>query len=257
MVLPPELKAELFDLISKYFSSHLDLTKLCWRLGFEPDELIGDETIIKKDRIQNLFKNLPENKEKDLIKQVYQKILNEDEKKRLKRLVEGLMFYTIDDEGNLVPIGEPKEEFVEKLTYIERKLDELGFNYTLQRFKKAIEIYRSDPKSSLGVMRDCLESLIKEILKSKGEKDGSVKENIEKLVVLGVLKECRYRSHNWEVDHLYSLYGLLSHYGSHPKEDITEETPRFLLTSTISAMWLLLSRFIKQQNTNGDSVLLL
>ena len=256
MVLPPELKAELYDLIYKYFS-HYDLDILCWRLGFEPEELTGEEGTSKRIRIQNLFTNIPENKEKDLIKHVYLKISDEEEKEELKRLVEGLMFYTIDDEGNLIPIGEPKEEFAEKLTFIEQKLSELGFNYTLQRFKKAIEIYRSDSKSSLGAMRDCLESLIKEILKSKGEKEGSVKENIEKLVVLGILKECRYRNHNWEVDYLYSLYGLLSHYGSHPKEDITEETPRFLLTSTISSTWLLLSRFINQQNANGDSVLLL
>jgi hypothetical protein len=176
----------------------------------------------------------------------YTKIFTE-----LNSLMERTMQCRIGAEWNIIPIFDENLQTSEKATYIERKLKELGFNKTLINYKDAINTYKTSYKGSISLLRSTFESLVDEIITSKGESlKSNQKDKIAQLEKLEIIKEidnqeckkCHHKKKDSEFNYSYDIYSLLSHYGSH-KELLTEELANFLFTSTLGFVWFLINRY--------------
>ena len=159
----------------------------------------------------------------------------------LNSIMERTMQCRMGEEWNIIPIFDENLQIIEKEAFIEKKLKELGFKKTLTNYKSALKTYPIDYKGSISLFRSTFESLVDDIIESKGEPLKSKLQN-EKLAQLkkwGILKEIEKDN---EFAYSYKLFGLLSHYGPH-KELITEEVANFLFTSTIAFIWFLINRY--------------
>jgi len=158
----------------------------------------------------------------------------------LNSLMERTMQCRMDKKLNIIPIFNENLQISEKETFIEKKLEEFGFNKTLTNYKSAIKTYKTDYKGSISLLRSTFESLVDEIIESKGEPlRGTRKDKLVQLTNWGILKKIKKDN---EVEHSYRIFGLLSHYGSHT-ELIVEEEANFLFTSTIAFIWFLINRY--------------
>jgi len=245
IMLPNEIKGMLVGYIENLYS-HPDLDSLYWKCGLDiwGHDISPVRYQSKSARVRMLLQTLPPEKDHLLISMIFPQ-LSETQKIELRRLLEGYTGYTIDSDGNIIPIAEPLHEVAVKKLYLETKLEEIGFTYTLGRLKIAISLYGSNYKTSISVLRESMESLTNDIIDAKGDtRDSNIAENRKKLLTHDILYPCIYRHHDREIDFLDSLYGLLSHYGSHPNE-IDPEVASFLFISSINTMAFLVKRFEK------------
>jgi len=158
----------------------------------------------------------------------------------LNSLMERTMQCRIGAEWNIIPIFDENLQISKKETFIEKKLEEFGFNKTLTNYKSALKIYPIDYKGSISLFRSTFESLVSEILESKGEiVTHNQKDNLIRLKKWGIFKKIENDN---EVEYSYKIFGLLSHYGPH-EELITEEVANFLFTSTLAFIWFLINRY--------------
>jgi hypothetical protein len=170
----------------------------------------------------------------------------------LNSLMERTMQCRIGAEWNIIPILDENLQTSEKETFIEKKLEEFGFNKTLANYKEALKTYKTSYKGSIALLRSTFESLVDDIMESKGEPlKSNQKDKLVQLEKLGILKEidnrecpkCHHKKRDNEFNYSYDgIWGLLSHYGSH-KELLTEEVANFLFTSTIAFIWFLINRY--------------
>ena len=177
----------------------------------------------------------------------YTKIFTE-----LNSIMERTMQCRMDKkELNIIPIFDENLQTSEKETYIERKLKVHGFNKTLINYKDALNTYKTSYKGSISLLRSTFESLVDEIITSKGESlKSNQKDKLAQLEKMEVLKEidtqqcqkCQYKKKDSEFNYSYDIYSLLSHYGSH-KELLTEDLANFLFTSTMAFLWFLINRY--------------
>ena len=158
----------------------------------------------------------------------------------LNSLMERTMQCRIGAEWNIIPIFNENLQISEKETFIEKKLEEFGFDKTLTNYKSALKTYPIDYKGSISLFRSTFESLVDDIIESTGETlKSNQKDKLAQLKKLGILKEVEKDN---EVEYSYKIFGLLSHYGPH-KELITEEVANFLFTSTLAFIWFLINRY--------------
>lgn len=170
----------------------------------------------------------------------------------LNSLMERTMQCRMDEKWDIIPIFDPILQISEKRVYTERKLEEFGFNKTLTNYKSALKTYQIDYKGSISLFRSTFESLVDEIIISKGEtlKSNVFRDKLIQLEKLGIIKEidnqdclkCLYRKKDSEFNYSYAIYSLLSHYGPHPTL-ITKEVANFLFTSTLVFVWFLINRY--------------
>lgn len=170
----------------------------------------------------------------------------------LNSLMERTMQCRIGAEGNIIQIFDENLQTSEKETFIEKKLEEFGFDKTLTNYKSALKTYPIDYKGSISLFRSTFESLVNEIIISKGKvlKSNVFKDKLIQLEKLGIIKgidnqeciKCPYRKKDSEFNYSYAIYSLLSHYGPHP-DLITEEVANFLFTSTLAFIWFLINRY--------------
>jgi hypothetical protein len=192
-----------------------------------------------------------------LIKTVFDAIKSRDDEiyTELNSIMERTMQCRMDEKWDIIPIFDPILQISEKRVYTERKLEEFGFNTTLTNYKSALKTYQIDYKGSISLFRSTFESLVDEIIISKGEilKSNVFKDKLIQLKKLGIIKEikeidtqqcqrCQYKKKDSEFNYSYDIYSLLSHYGPHPRL-ITKEVANFLFTSTLVFVWFLINRY--------------
>jgi len=241
-----EVKGYLADVIAK--NNTLGEIKIIgMKVGLDPEEIeslsYSDPFGIQHNEDSAMY--IVENAEDSglLIKAVFDAVgrLHFDKiYTELNSIVERTMHARMDGELNVIPILEPNLKILEKETYIERKLKDFGFDKTLANYKSAIKTYKTDYKGSISLLRSTFESLVDEIIESKGEPlKGNRKDKIVQLTNWEILKKIERDN---EVEHSYRIFGLLSHYGSHT-EPITEEEANFLFISTLAFIWFLINRY--------------
>ena len=158
----------------------------------------------------------------------------------LNSLMERTMQCRMDEKWKIIPIFDENLQIIEKEAFIEKKLKELGFKKTLTNYKSALKTYPIDYKGSISLLRSTFESLVSEILESKGEiVTHNQKDNLIQLKKFGILKKIENDN---EVEYSYKVFSLLSYYGSHT-EPITEEEANFLFISTLAFIWFLINRY--------------
>ncbi|MDI6810613.1 MAG: hypothetical protein QMD80_02895 [archaeon] len=169
----------------------------------------------------------------------------------LNSIMERTMHSRMDERGNIIPILDENLQTSEKETYIERKLEELGFDKSFTNYKDAMNTYKTSYKGSIALLRATFESLVDEIIESKGEPlKSNQKDKLAQLEKFGIINEidtqqcqkCQYKKKDSEFNYSYDIYSLLSHYGSH-KELVTEDLANFLFTSTLGFVWFLINRY--------------
>ena len=170
----------------------------------------------------------------------------------LNSLMERTMQCRMDEKWKIIPIFDPILQITEKQIFIEKKLEEFGFNKTFTNYKDALNTYKTSSKGSIALLRSTFESLVDEIIESKGEElKSNQKDKLAQLEKLGILKaidnqecpKCHHKKRDSEFNYSYDgIWGLLSHYGSH-KELLTEELANLLFTSTLAFTWFLINRY--------------
>lgn len=162
-------------------------------------------------------------------------------------ILERTMDCNIDENGNILPLFPLLEN---EPNLILAKLRNLEFDQGYQNYKDAFDTYRNSPKGSLGLLRASFEGILNEILTAKGiEITSNVKDNLAKLIDIGIIENlsaiecsnCHYKKLDHEFNHSYNLYGLLSHYGSHPRL-VTDELANFIFTTTSALIWYLINK---------------
>jgi hypothetical protein len=181
----------------------------------------------------------------------YDEDFSKEVREGLSSILEKTMNYSIDEYGRVVrkfPLLEEKGDIIAS------KLGEFRFSDSLKAYNDAFDVYGSSPKASLGLLRVAIENIIHDILKSLGSSTtNNQKENFKRLKELELIREldsqecanCHHRKRDHEFNHAYTLYGLLSHYGSHKKQ-VTDDIADFLFTSTATLIWLLVIRYEKR-----------
>lgn len=217
--------------------------------GMELEEMAAQYIIENTDNPDTLIKTvLDMAKMEKMGGKWYNKIYAE-----LNSIMERTMQCRMNEELNICPIVDENLQISEKLTFIEKKLEEYKFNTTLILYKDALKTYKTSYKGSIALLRPTFASLVKEIIKSKGGvPTNNQKDNLAQLEKLGILKEinngecqnCHYKKRDSEFNYSYDIYSLLSHYGSH-EELLTEEVANFLFTSALALIWLLINRYEK------------
>lgn len=156
---------------------------------------------------------------------------------QLNPILEHTMNIQIDENGDVKPLfpllkGESD--------IILEKLEDLGFTTSHSNYTGALTTFSNSPKGSLGLLRATVEGLTDEILAAQTVTPVvSYKDRVVQLRALGVLEQL---PHDSEVNYTYDLYGLLSHYGSHPElvdDDIAEQ----IFTSGSVLILFLLKRY--------------
>ena len=216
--------------------------------GMSPDEKAALYIIENADNQDLLIETVLDTAKREKIGgKGYTKIFTE-----LNSLMERTMQCRMDKkELNITPIFDKNLQISEKETFIEKKLEEFGFAKTLANYKDALKTYKTSYKGSISLLRSTFESLVEEIITSKGEiLTSNQKGKLAQLEKLRIIKEidtqqcqkCQYKKKDSEFNYSYDIYSLLSHYGSH-KELLTEELANFLFTSTLGFVWFLINRY--------------
>ena len=172
-----------------------------------------------------------------------EKILSE-----INPILDRTMKCRVDVNGAITPIFSLLDE---EPNLIVKELNRLGFNKARKCFDQATKTYKNSPKGSLSLLRSTMESLLEEILFSKGITPSSnYKDRLCQVSNLGILKilstqecsRCHYKKKDHEFNYGYTLFALLSHYGSHAA-DVDEKLAHFLYTSTSAFLLLVIQRF--------------
>lgn len=238
-----EVKAHLTGLLMKTYTKG-DMRLLAGKLGIP--SLQG---IWKRHLAEDLLSKVPNDKENELIQRVIcdaRKLrANEEINEALAELepiLETMLHIKVDKNGRIVPTVEPsiKLDFEKEKGFLEEQMKKHGFKLAHSHLRGALDTYKTSYSGSIALFRNSLQALVEEIIKLKKEIPFSgFADNLRKLIKLGILKKFEKDE---EYDSIYSLFKMLSHYGSHP-EYATAETAQFLYIWTISTLSFLMKRF--------------
>jgi len=129
--------------------------------------------------------------------------------------------------------------------YIKKKLDDYSFNTVLLDFEETLEIFKQGgTRSPVNQLRVVYEGVVEELVKILGGTKSNMKDNLKFLETKKILKETTGNrgDQNLEATYSYTLYGLLSFYGSHPNP-LSPEFLTSLFFQVISWMFLILKRY--------------
>lgn len=243
-MLPLDVRASLAELIENVYT-RAQLELLANKFGIEPRG--NNKLTLAKD----FLSKLPKDREKELIEKVIldarRARWNSDVCRILpefERVLEGSMLCSVDKDGRVTPIVEPsiKPDIEKQKGLIEQQMEELNFNLAYKHFRDALKTYKASYPGSIALFRNSLQALVEGMIREQRKKlCGGFKDNVVKLTEIGVLKKLEKKE---EVEAVYALFKMLSHYGSHP-EDVTEEVVNFLYPWTISSLLFLLKRYKK------------
>jgi len=143
-------------------------------------------------------------------------------------------------------------DLAQQKTYIKRKLSDYGLENIELDYERFIRSCERDNQPSLETLRNVLQGVINFIISKIGGKiESTMKETLKHLEkdILKTTAKIPPPKPNRESDHkelLYSndLWGLLSHYGSHPNP--ADDIQFSLFISTLSWIYLLLRRYEKK-----------
>ena len=259
MELSQEVKGYLSDKIAQLFSWP-KISTLASRAGVDPTPIINKTgNFVKRDAALYITMNLPEDREEQLIKVVlemsqrgtYDENYQEETFNELNPIVQNTMGYRLEIDGNLIPIFDKSFKLEEQQNFIITKLTDLTFNDTKEHYQDSLRSFSVSPKGSMGVLRSCYETLVNNILISKGiTPTANMKDNLQLLETLNILEQidpiscerCGHKKRDNEFNFSYDLYGILSHYASH-QEIITDEIASLLFPSVSSFIRFLLERY--------------
>jgi hypothetical protein len=162
----------------------------------------------------------------------------------LERALATSMLIAIDEKGIVSPVVPEsiKPNLFEKDYFLYTEMQKREFTLTNKQYDKALGIYRKNPAGSFPLIQISLESLMQEILRSKGRMPpASFVESLNQLGELGILKN------DEEIKSVKALYEMLFHYGSHP-ESVTGEVSSFLYLWTINSFTFILKRYGLSKN---------
>lgn len=260
MKLSIEVKGKIVDIISRIFSwDKLEIYGMTTGVdtSFFDKKHKEDLNFTKRKAAEYIVRNMPEENDELLIKNLvqmskratYDKDLSKDVLNELNSIMKRTMSYRVDENGNILPIFPHMRK---ESDLILKKLDEMSFTKGYKNYREAYNFYKSSPKGSLALLRSSLEGIVDDMLIFLNIEASllNMKEKLLKLKESHILRElqspecpkCHYRKLDHEFNFAYTLYGLLSYYGSH-KELVTEELANFLFTSTSVFIWLLINRF--------------
>ena len=125
-----------------------------------------------------------------------------------------------------------------------------NYDLSYQHYKDAYETYSTSPKGAMSLLRSAYEELVKHLLNDNGIIPiANMKNNLDKIQQLNLLltlpstscSTCGYKKKDHEFNFSYTIYGLLSYYGSHTAT-VDEKLGNFLFSSTSALILLILLR---------------
>jgi len=256
MKLSMEVKGTMAEFAARALSNE-KLKMLAMKLGVDPKKIAPGWS--KTEKALYIFENMSEDHIELALKVIidsskratWDKDLSDELIPGLNYVLERTMNCRTNENGELLPIFDPVLGIEEKQTYIERKLEELGFSNSLTPYQDALKIYKTSSKGSISQLRVTIDDLSSEILRNIGlSPHRNFKNRLEQLRNLGLIKEidrvtcrnCNHRKQDSEFNFAYDFYALLSHYGNHPSE-VTEPVADWLYTSTSTFIWFILKRY--------------
>lgn len=151
-----------------------------------------------------------------------------------------------EKDGQLIRKPVLIDDIDKKYEYIILNLRDYGLEGLADTFKDAIKNYSTDTRSSLNDLRTVFENLVEHILLVNSETSGNYRQNVEKLRKIGVLKIPKFKYPDTENEFSYSLYQMLSNWGTHHSRTPLMEHD-YLFSSSI----LYLDFLIKRINISG------
>jgi len=150
-----------------------------------------------------------------------------------------------------VEIEDTNNNILQQRDYIERELQKYGFTTVLKDYKEVNELYQNNRRGPIGLLRVTYEGLIRGLVTKLDGTSNSVNSNLLYLEKKGILKETsvNYPEPKLELNFSIKLYGLLSHYGSHPNEADEDIISTLFLEATIW-IYFILKRFELQFNSS-------
>jgi len=166
----------------------------------------------------------------------------EEKLRELEMALEVSLLIIVDSDGVVVPVVEEsiKPDMEKGKSYLKTEMTKQGFNLSTSHLIQALETYKVSYPGSIALLRNCLQSLVEEIIKRRGITPLRVfTDTIKQLVDAGILKETERDEEPKSVE---ALFRMLCHYGSHP-EFVTEEVASFLYLWAISTFTFILKRY--------------
>lgn len=227
------------DVINKHYSTRKTFSQsLMFELfdsGLEYHKKILHDIIedISFDENVDRFNYYQEKKEE------YQKSLE-----KLRRLLVEDGYY--EENGQLIHKPVLIDDIDKKYEFIILNLRDYNLERLSNTFKDAVKNYSTDTRSSLNDLRTVFENLVKHMLTVNGLSIGNNKQNMEKLRDLGILKIPNPGYMHTENDFSYSIYQMLSNWGTHHSR-----TPLMEYDYVFSSTILYLDFLIKRINQSG------
>jgi hypothetical protein len=259
MKLSLEIKGYIQDMCAKIFSWD-KINTFGKRVGVDTkyidEQHKSNPNFTKRKASSYIIEKLPEDTGEFVIQTIIEMAKSgtwdQDSSKKIlseiNLILDRTMNCKVDEKGRTIPTF---PFLLEESDLISVNLKTLGFEKGNSNYRDAFNTYKTSPKGSLGLLRTALEGVVEDVIKSKAiTPTNNMTENISKLKDLGILNEtpngecskCHYKKRDHELNYAYTLFGLLSHYGSH-KELVSAETANFLFTSTSAFIWLLINRY--------------
>lgn len=141
------------------------------------------------------------------------------------------------ENDKIMPFFEDSDELISEA---EDKLKNKGFPDIAKKYVNAYNIYHQNDSGTIGELRNIIEDLINHILINKGIQPlGNHKDNLIKFrTQFNVFKKNPINSNDYDVEDAYSIYSILSEYGSHPNQ-VRDITLKYLfLKSTIYIIYI-------------------
>jgi len=134
------------------------------------------------------------------------------------------------------------EFYSQGINFIRNKLKYQKYNELLRDFNEVLELFQKERKSPIGLIRVVLKGVVKNIVHDLKGIDKNMRQSLEFLEKKSILNLTPgNREKHLEVNSLYNIFSLLSHYASHPNP-FDNEMCSNLCIQAISWINLLLSR---------------
>ncbi len=247
-MLPLDVRACLSDLMSALYS-RTNIELMANKLNIEPEGenkfkvAMNFSSRISGANELKVVQKVVQDARKYIIVSDYDGAV-EEKLFELEMALEVSLLITVGSDGVVSPVVEEsiKPDLVERKSYLQTEMTKQDFTLAAAHLTQALEIYRVSYSGSFALFRNCLQSLIEEILKKRSITPYSAfTDAIGQLVDAGVLKETPRKEEPKSVE---ALFKMLCHYGSHP-EFVTDEVANFLYLWAISTFTFILKRYEK------------